>query len=407
MKNGRSSIKEALPIVIASATVALCNFLSLPIIAHYYHAEQFSTYAGIISVQQAVAMIITTVFGTSTISVVLSDNTQNNWKSCVLTERFVCYSAALVVLPITFLIWPTISIEKYNFLLCLGACLALIVRPEGATSAIYRANNQFREPAIAVSTAALLKLALTALFAYAGIKLEFIVINHAIVDIIVASYLLYKLGILSTIFPKSKKHMNSELLKRSKTLSPGNISDSLVSNLDRIIVGIVISPTEVGNYHLLRKATGLMGIITTPINQYLLPNLTRKKTTPRGMASEVIKISKLMILIGMLGWLVAFLLYDQYAPVIFPNAADQKTQFLILLALQVAATSFCAIHPAMIATGKLKESTRITVTTNIIYVILAFLLGALFGMNGIIIAIGCQFFFSITLKFLTLTNSNE
>ena len=201
--------------------------------------------------------------------------------------------------------------------------------------------------------------------------------------------------------------MNRELIQRSKTLSPGNISDSLVSNLDRIIVGIVISPTEVGNYHLLRKATGLMGIITTPINQYLLPNLTKKNSTSRGLVSEINKISKVMLALGTVGWTIAACFYDYYAPLIFPNAEDQKYQFLILLALQVGATSFCAVHPAMIASGKLKASTNITVATNIIYVILAFLLGHFFGMNGIIIAIGCQFFFSITLKFLTLSTSNE
>ena len=407
MKAGRSSIKEALPIVIASAMVALCNFISLPIIAHYFSNGEFSTYAGVISIQQAVAMIIAATFGTSTISVVLNDNTIKNWKSCISTERFVCCIAALAVLPITFLIWPSISSQKYNFLLCLGACLALIARPEGATSAIYRANNNFLIPAIAVSLTAALKLVMTAALSYSGTTLEIIVIVHAILDILVASYLLNNLGIISTLIPRSKKYMNNELIKRSKTLSPGNISDSLVSNLDRIIVGIVISPTEVGNYHLLRKATGLMGIITTPINQYLLPNLTRKNSTPQGLISQVTKISKVMLCVGTVGWSMAAILYDYYAVLIFPNAENQKYQFLILLALQVIATSFCAVHPAMIASGKLKESTRITVATNITYVMLAFLLGHFFGMNGIIIAIGCQFFFSITLKFLTLSTSNE
>ncbi|MEJ3598719.1 MULTISPECIES: lipopolysaccharide biosynthesis protein [Pseudomonas] len=407
MKSGRSSIKEALPIVIASALVALCNFISLPIIAHYFNNDEFSTYAGIISIQQAVTIIIAATFGTSTIAVVLSDNTIENWRSCITTERFVCCIAAIIVLPVTYLIWPSISTLHYNFLLCLGACIAILARPEGATSAIYRANNNFLIPAIAVSTTAILKLIITAALSYSGAKLEFIVIAQAILDILVASYLLYNLGIISTIIPRSLKYMNRELIQRSKTLSPGNISDSLVSNLDRIIVGIVISPTEVGNYHLLRKATGLMGIITTPINQYLLPNLTKKNSTSRGLVSEINKISKVMLALGTVGWTIAACFYDYYAPLIFPNAEDQKYQFLILLALQVGATSFCAVHPAMIASGKLKASTNITVATNIIYVILAFLLGHFFGMNGIIIAIGCQFFFSITLKFLTLSTSNE
>lgn len=407
MKPGRSSIKEVLPIVIASAMVALCNFISLPIIAHYFHNDEFSTYAGIISIQQAVALIIAATFGTSTIAVVISDNTIENWRSCISTERFVCCLAAVAVLPITFLIWPSISNQHYNLLLCMGACLAIIARPEGATSAIYRANNNFLIPAIAVSITAMLKLIMTATLSHSGVSLEFIVITQATCDILVASFLLYNLGIINTILPRSIKHMNRELIKRSKTLSPGNISDSLVSNLDRIIVGIVISPTEVGNYHLLRKATGLMGIITTPINQYLLPNLTRKGSAPRELISEVTKISKVMLFLGISGWIIAACLYDYYAALIFPNAEDQKYPFLILLALQVAATSFCAIHPAMIASGKLKESTRITVAVNVAYVVLAFLLGHFFGMSGIIIALGCQFFFSITLKFLTLFNSYE
>lgn len=389
--------KSASPLVFANLVASGINFVILPIIAFHVTKEDFSTYAALTSIQAALTVIVLSTFGTSCVQVILEDNQRETWKICILTERLFLLAAAICFPIICMSVWGVISEKVYDAELVLVLAFAggILFRSEGTIAAICRSNGKISLLAVSQVISSVIKLFLVIAIIYTRKSIALLVFSTALCDLLLAIFLqrALNLGFL-TLSIKSNNYCQ-KLVGRARTLSLGNVSDSLVSNLDRLVIGYALSPGDIGSYHIMRKLSGILGMLTTPLNQYLLPVFTAQKFL---IKNKIYEVTVPLIFFFAAVSALAITFYDFYSHYIFQDPDKVRVEFFVLIAFQMIATSFCSVHPAMIALGRLSLASGIAITSNIAFVISALLLTEKLGLIGMVLAIGIQFFFSIASK---------
>lgn len=186
--------------------------------------------------------------------------------------------------------------------------------------------------------------------------------------------------------------INSYVLDLSKIFS---------GSIDKIIIAPLFGFAVLGNYQLGIQFLGLMTIIPTIAFQYILPQDASGKST-RGLKKGTIGIS---VIISILGIILA----PYVLPFLFPKFTES------ILVLQIISLAIIPISINMMYTSKFLacEKNKIVVSSSALYIVIQligiFVLGELYGINGIatalVIAAFCETIYLMNIeKFVKIKN---
>lgn len=166
-----------------------------------------------------------------------------------------------------------------------------------------------------------------------------------------------------------------------------------VRRFDMIIISAVMSMEMVGIFKVYKEIAGLINRFGEPVNQSIFPEFTKLigKRELRKTASVTRKTIlllfgvSLVITVGLMlvsGFLVGRFFGEDYLP--------RLNALYLLLAVYGVSFITVPINSLFIAAGFARASFTILFFTNLLYLLLAFGLGNLFGIYGIIMAFAAQ-----------------
>lgn len=283
----------------------------------------------------------------------------------------------------------------------------------GTSTAILRIFDKFYLVAIQKFLTSLIKLiVIMILFFYLGkVSLITATIVYCVTDIIgnillvIFALIIYlkktKLSnILKSNIPKDFKKFISFTLW--STL--GDIVDIPVNYFDVFIISL-LGNELVSVFKVFKQCVAMVKKVTSAVQQAIMPQFS--ELSALGMKAKgyqiVLKIRNIILkvmipitlIIGILSpiWLELFYgkLYASYWYVL-----------AIYLLIQIIALSYTAIHPFYISLNKPKRETIFVLISNIIYMIIAYILIRKIGMLGIVIGFSIQCFIVIYFKIVDI-----
>ena len=281
----------------------------------------------------------------------------------------------------------------------------------GTSTAFLRISDKYHLVAIqkfASSTIKLISLGVVLLY-YKKITLLTAAIIYSITDII---------GNIILVFFAAKEYINKysirELLKSENpkdskdfikftiwsTLS--DITDVPVNYLDMFIMSL-LGNKMVAIFKVFKQCVAILRKVTSAIQQAIMPQFSELVASKKKEKAFIIMkkirntILKIMIPLG----LILGITSPIWLKIIFGNIyANYWYVLLIYLLIQIVALSYTALHPLYISLNKVKEDTIISLFSNIVYFITAYILVKIIGMLGIVFAFAIQSGIIIMIKYI-------
>jgi len=185
-----------------------------------------------------------------------------------------------------------------------------------------------------------------------------------------------------------KKERVHKLFKESSQLFVSNLSVTLYTTSNTIILGLITNNTLVGVYSSMEKLVLAIKNLYTPIFQAIFPWLTSKKT------KEIISTTKKLILplflIGLIVAITIFFFADFILNIVYANdlISSYSNVFRILGLIAVFSSLNMLFNMLFLsALKKYKERMKIIVTAGVCNVILAIILVNYFNIYGVAITV--------------------
>jgi O-antigen/teichoic acid export membrane protein len=198
-----------------------------------------------------------------------------------------------------------------------------------------------------------------------------------------------------------------ETFKHCFWLNLAPIFDLPSRELDKIIVSIYFGNDVVAIYHIVKKMTAVISLITTPVYQILYPYITKykKENNLKGMYSFLRKLIFFM-LVGVIAMVVIFSLTVK--PInywIFDGALNGYLVFatLYLTAFGLAA-AFSPLHPVYNVLGYYRYTSLLSFVTNAIYLVVV--VGTIgLGIYAVLVGFIIQATLLLTIKAVTINRN--
>ena len=286
----------------------------------------------------------------------------------------------------------------------------------GTSTALLRIFDKFHLVAIQKFITALIKvISLLIIFVYfRNMNLIMVTIIYCITDIIGNLLLVlfavieykkkYKIkDVIKSKYPKDFK----EFTKFTLWSTLGDITDIPVNYLDVFIISL-LGTNMVAIFKVFKQCVTILKRVASAIQQAIMPqfsSLVAKGKKKRGF--DIVKKIRNMILKVMLPFgLIIGLTSIIWLNIFFGKEyADNWYILLIYLIVQIIALSFASLHPFYISLNKVKEDALIAFISNIIYLIIAYVLVKNIGMMGLVIAFAVQSGTIISIKYFHVKKS--
>jgi len=200
-----------------------------------------------------------------------------------------------------------------------------------------------------------------------------------------------------------------ELLRFSTWTNITSTFDLPVKQFDMILVSALISVEATGIYRIIKQAAQMIAKFADPVYQVVYPQFAVQiaNSDYRQAASHAIRIGILLFAVVAPVALVVSLSASWWLEAFFGEDFLQGLSALrLFFFLKFASIGFITIHPLFVAMGFVKANAIIILSTNLIYLVLVGLLGEVYGLDGVVIANGVQFFLVIGLKLMILSKHN-
>jgi O-antigen/teichoic acid export membrane protein len=183
--------------------------------------------------------------------------------------------------------------------------------------------------------------------------------------------------------------------------------DIPVKQLDIIIVSLVVSLQAAGIYKISKQVVSLLGMLSDAIYQAVYPQFASMIANHaiRDAFNYVKKVGSLLFVgTGVPALLLAATSFWWLGAIFGESFAVGAVPLSIYLCLKVFAIGAVAIHPLFTAMGFVKQNTIILLFSNSIYLIAAYILGSIIGLNGVNFAYGMYLALVLLLKFTIIRN---
>src|SRR5574344_510889 len=279
----------------------------------------------------------------------------------------------------------------------------------GTSTAILRLLDKFNLVALQKFLTSIIKLVAFAFLMFANINTNLInaTIIYSLTDIIgnlllviFALLVILKKYKIKTILTSKKTSDIKEFIKLTLWGTLSEIVDIPIQYLDVFIISI-LSTDLVSVLKVFRQIVNILQKVTSPLQQSLLPQFSElvAQNHIKRSYDVVIKIRNVVLKYGLqlaivfgvssILWL-KWLYGDIYASYWYV--------LLIYLIIQTIALSYSTLHTLFLALNYQRESTIYTLVANVIYFICGYIFVYAFGLIGVVMAAGIQYFISIYLK---------
>ena len=292
--------------------------------------------------------------------------------------------------------------------LCFIFCFEIAFHIEGTVTGVFRLLDKFKYTALCTALAALVKLLVVLLLFFLDIHNTYVfTIVYVLTDIF--KHLIYViLGIrllkqkykLKMIVKAKLSDLDKEFWHYTIWSNLSTTTDVPIKYFDIFFLSL-ISNEIVAAYNLFKKIVAVLNLLISPIAQAILPQLSQ--LVAEGKQKDAYKkIMKLRnVIFGIL--LPVMVLCGLCAPLLLKivgqSAYIENINILYaLLFYNLCAFSYVGLHPLFSAYGFSKQTTFITLVSNIIYVIWCILLVNKFQVMGIIAGSFLQFILVIVMK---------
>lgn len=170
-----------------------------------------------------------------------------------------------------------------------------------------------------------------------------------------------------------------------------SLVDLPIQYLDSLLVGRFLSLELLGVYGTIKRIANVFSQLTSPLYQVIFPEFTRLLGTKSFKACYQLLWRSVWIMsgFGVVGMIVLFLTRTFWMPW-FELSLSYGVELFLLMSVQTVAIAFTAVHPLLNALGWVRQGFYIVLGSNIIYLLLLWMLGLPYGIFGVIISIAIQ-----------------
>ena len=287
-------------------------------------------------------------------------------------------------------------------------CFEILVHIEGAPTGLLRLFDRFNYVAIHAVVMAAVKLLFVAVsMVLFGNNVVVIACAYCAADIIKNLTLFF----IAVHVARRRVGFFKIVKARLADLPAGYISFTIWSNLDTsadapiqyfdVFFLSLLSSEVVGVFKFFRQLLSALSLLSRPVQQAIMPQLA--ELIAKGLNSrayEVVrKIEKVVAKVVTPCAAIACLVVPPALAVFMdPLYGAYWYLFATLAALVAASIVFSAIHPCFNAYGLTKQSTVITLISNIVYLVVSYFLLGKLGVMAIPLAMALQYLIVIGLK---------
>lgn len=209
---------------------------------------------------------------------------------------------------------------------------------------------------------------------------------------------------LKYIFIKHKKTKTKEFVKYTLWGTLVDVFDLPVNYFDMFIVS-TMGTDYVAVYKVFKQVINVFQKVTSSIQQSIMPQLSdlyARGKKKRGY-EVIIKIRNVTLMTSIPVALLIGFSSPIWLNMFYGELYSNEWMYLLgLLLSYVIALSYASIHPYFLSLGKSKQTALYTLITNIVYIIVAYILVVRIGFGGMIVAFLIQSLSNICLKTISI-----
>jgi len=302
---------------------------------------------------------------------------------------------------------PLPQVKDFSSINLLLLSLAAVFPVIGTHNAYFRLINQYNVLMYAGFLTNLCKLLVLFVVSRYQPTLSSMVLAYTVPEVV-------RCLILFVLIFRSRRGIDGSLpetqLRHERLMEVGKwstlqaICDLPVVQLDRIIIGFSLPGSNLGVFSILKRIYSLVNLATAPFYSTSIPEFAARANAGdlRGAFVLWVKTMKMLFCVTAAAGIVCYLSKFIWMPRLFPILQDYLPEFSVVLLTAVIAGTFVTTHSFYWALGKLRQSTIISVATNMLYLLLLWLLTASFGLFGAVIAFMLHVIFVATVKIVLL-----
>lgn len=314
---------------------------------------------------------------------------------------------AVVLVACGLALSPLPQVADFSGLNLLLLSLAAVFPVIGTHNAYFRLVNQYNVLMYAGFLTNLFKLVVLFVVSRYQPTLSSMVLAYTVPEVLrclILFFLIFrsKSGIEGA-FPEAELRQE-RLMEAGKWSTLQAIFDLPVVQLDRIIIGFALPGASLGVFSILKRIYSLVNLATAPFYSTSIPEFAARVNAGdlNGAFILWIKTMKMLFCVTAVAGILCYVSEFFWMPRLFPVLENYLPEFTVVLLTAVVAGTFVTTHSFYWALGKLRQTTIISVATNVLYLLELWLLTVYFSLFGAVFAFLIHVVFVASVKIILL-----
>lgn len=408
-------LQNAMAIITGSTLSSVFNMISIVIILKILSPDEYGSFI----IAQTYMGVIDTVlnfqswqgvirYGT----MALNDEDENKLlatiKAGIYVDGITCILGALVGWILIEFVASLFSWTETIVYISKIFLIEMVFHLEGTIVGFFKLTNKFNYLAIYTGWSGFVRLAIVVILYILNVK-DVIVFTKIIVIsdivkyislIIVALFVLNKMYGVRRLLVAKIRDVEKEFWNYTFWTNLDSSADVPIKYFDIFFLSL-ISNEIVAAYNLFKKYMSVFEMLIGPISQTIMPQFARLvASTKKENAFQKMKKLRNIIFVMLIPVFIIFILTLPFIMRLLGQESYFEYYYInyALAIYYICTLSYVGLSPLFSAYGFAKESTKITLISNIVYTVVAILLLSKFQIIGIIIAGFIQFFITVIWK---------
>lgn len=300
-----------------------------------------------------------------------------------------------------------VSVESY-LAICVIAATSQVNWPQG----VLRLKEKILTLSLLTLVAPMLKLILILYFyIYRKLDLEILINIHAISEL--SKYIAFQIFAFKIVFKELAEQKFGligllETLKHCLWLNLAPITDLPSREFDKVLTSMFFGQEFLAVYHITKKITSILSVVSMPIYQILYPMINEMYTKKKfeSLKKSVVKLVLSLNAASLGAWIMFWISFEVVDSIAFDGILREYKNFILLyLFFFCISTSLSPVHPLFNVTGNYRKSFAICFLSNFLYLILVYSFQNTLGIYVMIFAFSIQFVSVIICKSIFIQRS--
>ena len=304
-------------------------------------------------------------------------------------------TAVLGIIAATIMIQPIAMLMKWDSVIinCIYIYILIILfKTTGTMLGILRIYNKFKETVYVNIVEVSIKLIFYILGWIKGSSLYYFALIEVLscgvsmIVMIIFTYRAIKENSLS--FRNIKWSLDKEFFKFNLYSNLEVAADLPITYITPFIINSILGFSDIAVYKIIEKIGSLILKITTPINQAIIPDLSKRiaDNNLQGALSLYKKAIKLIGGIGFVGVSVVAVSSPVWISILLPKNINNIIALILYLIYIIFTNMFMALHPIFNFLGYIKVNIPLILISNLVYLIILINFANNYGVIGVIIS---------------------